>query len=126
MSRDQRKRADYPNAGPRAALGSQRPGIGRDAQIYFQRPLHSGALRAVLGSRSVSFGAWSLVLLWTLGVGGWTFLAPAAAAPTPETLQLSRADYEDRVQAVWTAQIAAVLMGFQFEHKVASTEWVAQ
>ena len=40
--------------------------------------------------------------------------------------RLSRADYEDRVKAVWTAQIIAVLMGFQFEHKVASTEWVDQ
>ncbi|HEU0040668.1 MAG TPA: phosphatidylinositol-specific phospholipase C/glycerophosphodiester phosphodiesterase family protein, partial [Verrucomicrobiae bacterium] len=44
----------------------------------------------------------------------------------PRTFQLSRADYTDRVQAIWTAQIAAVLIGFQFEHKVASTIWVDQ
>ncbi len=43
-----------------------------------------------------------------------------------ETFWLSRADYEDRVQAAWTAQIIACLMGFQFEHKVASTKWVEE
>ena len=42
----------------------------------------------------------------------------------PRTFQLSRAEYLDRVRAIWTAQIAAVLMGFQFEHKVASAVWV--
>src|SRR5437870_11359078 len=47
-----------------------------------------------------------------------------SAASPPDAFQLARADYKDRVQAIWTAQIAAVLMGFQFEHKVASTEWV--
>ncbi|MEO7300653.1 MAG: ADP-ribosylglycohydrolase family protein [Verrucomicrobiota bacterium] len=40
--------------------------------------------------------------------------------------QLSRAEYQDRVEAAWTAQIIACLMGIQFEHKVASTEWVEQ
>jgi len=43
---------------------------------------------------------------------------------TPRTFQLSRADYADRAQAIWSAQIAAVLMGFPFEHQVASTVWV--
>jgi hypothetical protein len=57
-------------------------------------------------------------------VGAWSSSSPAA--PASKTLQLSRAEYENRVQAIWTAQIAAVLMGFQFEHKVASTEWVAR
>jgi len=42
---------------------------------------------------------------------------PVAAQP----LRMSLADYEDRVQAAWTGQIVATLMGFQFEHKVAST-----
>ena len=41
-------------------------------------------------------------------------------------LNISRAEYQDRVEAAWTAQIIACLMGFQFEHKVASTEWVKQ
>ena len=40
------------------------------------------------------------------------------------SLRLSREQYLDRVQAGWTAQIIACLMGFQFEHKVAATEWV--
>jgi ADP-ribosylglycohydrolase len=39
-------------------------------------------------------------------------------------LRLSNAEYEDRVQAAWTGQIIATLMGFQFEHKTASTRWV--
>src|SRR5688572_2363690 len=38
------------------------------------------------------------------------------------SLRLSREQYLDRVQAAWTAQIIACLMGFQFEHKVAATE----
>src|SRR5262245_19261758 len=48
----------------------------------------------------------------------------AAAEPAQRDLKLSRADYEDRVEAIWTAQIAAVLLGLPFEHKVASTHWV--
>jgi hypothetical protein len=49
----------------------------------------------------------------------------ADAAPAGDkVLKLSAADYEDRVNAIWTGQIIGVLMGFQFEHKVASTEWV--
>ena len=39
---------------------------------------------------------------------------------------LSRAEYEDRVLAAWTAQMIAANMGFQFEHKVASATWVDQ
>jgi hypothetical protein len=39
---------------------------------------------------------------------------------------MSRAEYRDRVEAIWTAQIIAATMGFQFEHKVASTQWVDQ
>src|SRR5262245_12043297 len=46
---------------------------------------------------------------------------PAVAS---KTVQLTRADYEDRARAAWTGQILAVLMGFPFEHKPASTQWV--
>jgi len=45
-------------------------------------------------------------------------------AQSQRTLQLTRAEYEDRVQAVWTAQIAAVLMAWPHEHQVASTLWL--
>ena len=48
------------------------------------------------------------------------FLALLAFAPPALGARLSRADYEDRVQAAWVAQILAVLMGFPYEHKVAS------
>jgi hypothetical protein len=44
----------------------------------------------------------------------------------PSTLKLSISEYEDRVQAIWVAQMAAAIMGFQFEHHTASVEWVDQ
>src|ERR1041385_6599818 len=62
--------------------------------------------------------------LWSLMLGICSVCSTASLAAPTKTLQLSVAEYQDRVQAIWTAQIAAVLMGFQFEHKVASTEWV--
>lgn len=43
-----------------------------------------------------------------------------------KVIQLPKSDYQDRVQAAWTAQIIAAEMGFQFENKVASTLWVKQ
>lgn len=46
---------------------------------------------------------------------------PALAA---EPLQLTRADYADRAHAAWVAQMAAVFLGFPFEHQTASVEWV--
>lgn len=38
----------------------------------------------------------------------------------PAILELSRADYLDRVQAIWTAQMIAQFTGLRFEHQVAS------
>jgi hypothetical protein len=40
------------------------------------------------------------------------------------TTVLSLEQYRDRVQAVWTAQMLGAIMGWPFEHKVASAEWV--
>ncbi len=34
-------------------------------------------------------------------------------------------DYEDRVQAIWTAQMLGAMMGWPFEHKAASAAWVS-
>jgi hypothetical protein len=42
------------------------------------------------------------------------------------TIRLSRADFADRVQAVWTSQIIAVTMGWPFEHKAAAVRFVDQ
>lgn len=39
---------------------------------------------------------------------------------------LSVQQYRDRVEAVWTAQMLGAIMGFPFEHKVASTKWIDQ
>jgi len=37
-----------------------------------------------------------------------------------EALNMTRAEYEDRVKAVWFGQFAGALMGFQFEHKASA------
>src|SRR5215813_9413311 len=47
-----------------------------------------------------------------------------AKQPPPKILRLDRPDYEDRVKAAWIAQMLACMMGWQFEHQVASTQWV--
>ena len=52
------------------------------------------------------------------------FLLLRVSSANAATLSLTRDEYIDRVQAAWTAQIVACLMGFQFEHKTASVEWV--
>jgi len=46
---------------------------------------------------------------------------PASAAPQ---MRLARADYLDRVEAVWTTQIAAVILAWPHEHQVASALWL--
>jgi hypothetical protein len=61
-----------------------------------------------------------------------SFLVGVAMGAAPlhamasNAVQLTRVDYEDRVKAAWTGQILAVLMGFPFEHKPASTQWVEE
>ena len=41
--------------------------------------------------------------------------------PSSRSLLLSRAEYLDRVQAIWTAQMIAQITGVRFEHQPAST-----
>jgi hypothetical protein len=40
--------------------------------------------------------------------------------------ELPRAEYEDRVKGAWYGQIIGTLLGFPFEHKVASREWISR
>jgi ADP-ribosylglycohydrolase len=47
-----------------------------------------------------------------------------AAGASGETWMLSRAEYLDRVSAIWQGQMIAVLACFPFEHQTASTEWI--
>jgi hypothetical protein len=47
-------------------------------------------------------------------------LRAQSPAPSSNILVLSRADYLDRVQAIWTAQMIAQLTGLRFEHQQAS------
>ena len=53
--------------------------------------------------------------LFTLSALAATLVAPARAE-----LALTRADYTDRVRAIWTGQIIAVLVTLKFEHNTAS------
>ena len=53
-----------------------------------------------------------IVGLLILGFG----CSPRAAEP----LRLSRADYADKAHAAWAAQMAAVYLGFPFEHQTAA------
>ncbi|MBI4624115.1 MAG: ADP-ribosylglycohydrolase family protein [Verrucomicrobia bacterium] len=47
-------------------------------------------------------------------------MAALAVPSLPAQVALTRADYVDRVQAIWTGQIIAVLVAMPFEHKTAS------
>jgi hypothetical protein len=53
-----------------------------------------------------------------------TGVSTASGPPPGRVLTLSRADYEDRVHAIWAAQIIAVLMAWPFEHQTASSQWL--
>lgn len=58
------------------------------------------------------------ITLSTIALIALTFLSPLAAEP----LNLTRADYEDRVNAIWHAQLISVLLTLPFEHQVAAVE----
>ena len=49
------------------------------------------------------------------------FVSISSAAQSPQLLTLSHAEYLDRVQAIWMAQMIAQTTGVRFEHKPAST-----
>src|SRR5690606_4979947 len=48
------------------------------------------------------------------------FVALVAAHSGRAQTPLTRAEYVDRVEAIWAGQIIAVLVGLPFEHKTAS------
>lgn len=54
----------------------------------------------------------------------WASALAVYAAPLATALEMTRAEYEDRVRAAWLGQVAGTLLGFQFEHRTASVEWV--
>jgi hypothetical protein len=58
----------------------------------------------------------------------WAWIAISGlmlAAGSPcQSLRMSNSEYEDRIRAAWYGQIAATLMGFQFEHKAAAVATV--
>jgi len=48
-------------------------------------------------------------------------ISRGASGSSHRILVLSRAEYLDRVQAIWTAQMIAQMTGVRFEHQQAST-----
>jgi len=59
------------------------------------------------------------------GIFSLALLAQFSAYGQSRKLVLSLDDYQDRVQAIWTAQMLGAIMGWPFEHKVASTEFIS-
>ena len=53
------------------------------------------------------------------------FTLPAALGAAPAPLELTRAEYEDKVAAIWNGQIIATLLGFPFEHRAAAVRSIA-
>jgi hypothetical protein len=51
-------------------------------------------------------------------------LCPIAGFGQMRKLSMTGEVYRDRVCAIWTAQMLGAMMGWPFEHKVASVEWV--
>jgi hypothetical protein len=72
-------------------------------------------MRGTQESRANIRRAASALVLVVVAVG-----AGHTQTAAPQAIALSRAEYVDRVQAVWTAQIVAALMTFPQEHRVAS------
>src|SRR5690349_18775785 len=56
-------------------------------------------------------------------VGAHLLQAAASHAAESRTI-LDVREYEDRVQAAWTGQIIAAMMGWPFEHQAAAAVWV--
>ena len=52
------------------------------------------------------------------------FLILSGKAFGAATIELTRADYVDRVQAVWAAQMCGVMLAWPHEHKVSSALWL--
>lgn len=53
-------------------------------------------------------------------------LLPGYVLSQPSIFKLSLNEYENKVQAIWSAQMIGALMGFPFEHKVASVQTINQ
>jgi hypothetical protein len=66
-------------------------------------------------TRQRFFHARIALVFWLLS------LCVAACAQSSDTLVLPHAEYLDRVEAIWTAQMIAQATGGRFEHKTAST-----
>ncbi|TZF82256.1 hypothetical protein FW774_16355 [Pedobacter sp. BS3] len=70
-----------------------------------------------------SFCLWALLVFPLQAVFPQATLKSGRSSTVKE-LTVSGAQYRDRVQAVWIAQMAAAIMGFPFEHKTASVKWI--
>ncbi|MGC4234962.1 MAG: ADP-ribosylglycohydrolase family protein [Niabella sp.] len=63
---------------------------------------------------------------WGKAIIALLLLFPSTMFSQHSTLTLSLSEYENKVQAVWAAQMIGALMGFPFEHKVSSVQTIDQ
>ncbi|HMR83764.1 MAG TPA: ADP-ribosylglycohydrolase family protein [Niabella sp.] len=63
---------------------------------------------------------------WSKAIIVLLLLFPCTTFSQHSKLTLSLSEYENKVQAVWAAQMIGALMGFPFEHKVSSVQTIDQ
>lgn len=63
---------------------------------------------------------WSKIIITLL------LISPGYLFSQQSTFTLSLSEYENKVQAIWSAQMIGALMGFPFEHKVSSVQTIDQ
>src|SRR5690606_8167478 len=106
----------------RLQLARRAPRVRRPAMCKFIRHIQPaldrhGRCSPPTGSNS-RFPMMKITLARSLGL---FLLAPALLMGAPaSSLNLSRADYQDRVAAIWNGQIIATLLGFPFEHRASA------
>ncbi|NJN28544.1 MAG: hypothetical protein HC819_22500, partial [Cyclobacteriaceae bacterium] len=53
-----------------------------------------------------------------------SLMPPQIVEAQDSVFLLSKQEYEEKVQAIWLAQMVGAMMGWQFEHKPAAAVWV--
>jgi hypothetical protein len=72
------------------------------------------------------FSCYSLCISPVFAQGRRTPASGKSMSEKSKVLKLTLSEYEDRAHAIWVAQIVAATMGFPFEHRTASTEWISK
>jgi hypothetical protein len=74
----------------------------------------------------ITFAVTLLVLAATAFFHGERTGPQRRAGPPSHLLRISRAEYTDRVHAVWCSQMIAVMLAWPFEHQTAAAVWIDQ